>query len=33
VNFRIKGDELIAVFDMRDGFLQRTVELEDVAHG
>jgi hypothetical protein len=24
---------LIAVFDMRDGILQRTVELKNVAHG
>jgi len=32
VNLRIEGDELVGVFDMRDGFLQRTVELKDVAH-
>jgi hypothetical protein len=24
---------LVAVFDMRDGFLQRAVELKNVAHG
>ena len=33
MDFRIKGDELIAMFEMRDGFLQRTVELKNVAHG
>jgi len=29
----VKGNEFIAMWNMRDGFLQRTVELKDVAHG
>jgi hypothetical protein len=32
VNLWFEGDELVGVFDMCDGFLQRTVELKDVAH-
>jgi hypothetical protein len=29
----IKGNELIAMGNMRDGFLQRTAQLKDVTHG
>ena len=33
MDFRVKGNELIVVGNMRDGFFKGTVELKDVAHG